>query len=389
LLVASLLAFVISLPLLSQPLGLAFSWHNPVVDADDATDEFPEYTEEAGELGPLTIDDFTDNAISRSLNALEEPDSSALEPGYSKKVVLDDQLGLLFNHPLDDPDNEAAPEPVYEPADHILYISANRLNLRAAASTDSAIIADLKFGDKIRCIGENDEWMQVERKGVTGFVKAEYTSKTMVFENVSQTVYVDASKLNLRKAPSTESEIILKLSAMQKLTRTGIGDGWSRVRTSTGKTGYVASEYLTTKAPVPSSSVNGPTYPGSAGRIVDLAYSALGVPYVHCGSGMSGFDCSGLTSWAYRQIGIAIPRSTSGYYNLGRGVAYADIRPADIICMDTKQTDGKTTITHVGIYVGNGMMIHASSTKGKVVLQNVKQYFSWGVKLISVRRILG
>ena len=49
---------------------------------------------------------------------------------------------------------------------------------------------------------------------------------------------------------------------------------------------------------------------------------------------------------------------------------------------------GKTTLNHVGIYVGNGMMIHASSRLGKVVLQDVKEYLSWGCKIITIRRFI-
>jgi cell wall-associated NlpC family hydrolase len=392
LLVICLLSFVICLPVLSQPLGLSFAWDYPVIDADNASESESAWTDAANWSEPTQSYEFVDEVFNRSFNEnIAEPTETQPTNLYGEET-LDDLLNSYRTYYLDNQAVTEPTEPVYLTVDYYLYISANHLNLRLTPSTDSEIISELKFGDKVLCTGENNDWMQVEKGDLAGYIKAEYTSRTMVFENVKQTVYVDASKLNLRKEPSTGSEIIVKLSSQQKLTRTGIGDNWSRVRTSTGKTGYVASEYLTTKAPVSRSTsggtTNGPTYPGDAGRIVELAYSALGVPYVHCGSSLSSFDCSGLTSWAYRQIGITIPRSTSGYYTVGRSVSFSDIQPADIICMDTKQTDGKTTITHVGIYVGNGMMIHASSTMGKVVLQNVNQYFGWGVKLICVRRIL-
>jgi cell wall-associated NlpC family hydrolase len=164
------------------------------------------------------------------------------------------------------------------------------------------------------------------------------------------------------------------------------------VKTSTGKTGYVSSQYLTRTGPAKSSgsaaTSGGSTAVNSSGNaIVDLAYKALGVRYVRGSSSMSGFDCSGLTSWVYRQVGISVPRSTSGYYTIGESAALADIQLGDIICMDTRRHDGKTSITHVGIYVGNGNMIHASSTNHRVVLQNLSQYLGWGVKLITIRRI--
>lgn len=238
--------------------------------------------------------------------------------------------------------------------------------------------------------------MKVEFDDYIGYIKAEYTSTTVPYRDVNETVYVSSSTLNLRVGPSTDSEIITKLAKNTKLTRTAVGKEWSLVKTSAGKTGYVANEYLTTKAPVirvvstggtmPAIS-DGSTISGDAGSIVSYAYSALGVRYVHGSSSMSGFDCSGLTSWVYRQIGITIPRSTSGYYNIGVSVDYANLQPGDVICMDTRKSDGKTSITHVGIYVGGGQMIHASSTNHQVVICSLSNYLNY-VKLITIRRIL-
>ena len=163
-------------------------------------------------------------------------------------------------------------------------------------------MATLKFGDKVICEGENDEWMKVRYEEQLGFLKTEYTSQTMVFQSVSETVYVSANKLRLRDGPSVDDEILLTLGKNDKLTRTGIGDGWSRVKTASGKKGYVASEYLTKTAPVVrtpastgSSSGGGVLYSGDAGRIVELAYQALGVRYVWGAESMSGMDCTGLT----------------------------------------------------------------------------------------------
>ncbi len=393
LMVSVLLSFVVALPVLSQPLGLSYAWQYPVVDADENTDSLDGENLAAYTLDPLEEIDRADQLFNRSRN---ENDSTT----ETAPAVLDGEDENDNSEPVDeqaagtaDMPQETATEPTeppYAAVNYILYISANELNLRAEASTDSTILAELKFGDKVNCVGENAEWMQVTFEGKTGYIKTEYTSRTMVFKSVSQTVYVDANKLNLRDGPSTSGSVITSFGYMQKLTRTGIGDGWSRVKTSAGKTGYVASDYLTTKAPSSSSgSTSGGTAPknSSGNRIVDLAYSALGVRYVHSGSSMSGFDCSGLVSWVYRQIGITLPRSTSGYYSAGTAVSYGNAQPGDVLCMDTRRYDGKTSITHVGIYIGGGKMIHASSTKGKVVIQSVSQYLGWGVKLISVRRI--
>ncbi len=371
LMVIVLLTSVVAVPVFAQPLGLAAAYASSTTEANT----FPAQTEpsDSGALtGSTDIEDYYN---------LEQPNR-----GVDDEDVTPDSEATDGVEP-----ESAATDPVFETVYYDLYVSSSTLNMRAAPSTDAAIVTKLGFAEKILCVGLGEGWVKIEFNGIFGYVAAEYTSTTYVFQDVNQTMYVNSSTLNLRQEPSTDSTIVKKLTRSTKLTRTGIGGNWSRVTLTTGESGYVATEYLTKNAPVvrpTTTASNGATYSGDAGKIVDLAYSALGVRYYHTGSSMSGFDCSGLTSWCYRQIGISIPGSTSGYYSLGVGVDYANMAPGDIICMDTKSYDGITSITHVGIYVGGGNMIHASSSNKKVVIQNVSQYLGWGVKLIGIRRIL-
>lgn len=124
-----------------------------------------------------------------------------------------------------------------------------------------------------------------------------------------------------------------------------------------------------------------------AARIVALAKSALGSKYVYGAHRMGAFDCSGLTYWAFGNIGISVPRSAREYARAGRAVAWSAIRPGDVICMDTR-ADGITSVTHVGIYIGGGDMIHASSRLGRVVVRNCEDYFDGGMKLLAVKRFV-
>jgi len=117
----------------------------------------------------------------------------------------------------------------------------------------------------------------------------------------------------------------------------------------------------TTWSPPPGSSGPGggytpPTGPPPPG-IVATAQHYLGVPYVWGGSSPSGFDCSGLVQYVYAQNGISLPRTTYGMLNVGQAVSWGDLLPGDIVF---------THAGHVGIYVGNGQMIHAP-TFGQVV----------------------
>ncbi|MGW7663469.1 NlpC/P60 family protein [Streptomyces sp. NPDC054756] len=91
---------------------------------------------------------------------------------------------------------------------------------------------------------------------------------------------------------------------------------------------------------------------GRAAAAVAAAQSALGRPYVWGANGPSGFDCSGLIQWSYAQAGVALPRTSQGQRYAGRQVPLSEARPGDIV---TYRSDA----SHVGMYMGNGQVIHA------------------------------
>lgn len=94
----------------------------------------------------------------------------------------------------------------------------------------------------------------------------------------------------------------------------------------------------------------------SAGqKIVDAATTRVGSPYVWGATGPSSFDCSGLTSWAYQQVGISIPRTSQAQVGGGAAVAKSDLQPGDIVAF-------YSGASHVGIYAGNGQVVHAPSS---------------------------
>ncbi|GAA2234203.1 C40 family peptidase [Streptomyces amakusaensis] len=89
-----------------------------------------------------------------------------------------------------------------------------------------------------------------------------------------------------------------------------------------------------------------------AAAALGAARAAVGRPYVWGANGPSGFDCSGLTQWSYAQAGVALPRTSQAQRNAGRQVSLAEARPGDLI---TYRSDA----SHIGMYVGNGQVLHA------------------------------
>ncbi|MDX3527936.1 NlpC/P60 family protein [Streptomyces sp. ID05-39B] len=91
---------------------------------------------------------------------------------------------------------------------------------------------------------------------------------------------------------------------------------------------------------------------GRAGAALAAARSALGRPYVWGANGPTGFDCSGLVQWSYAQAGVGLPRTSQAQAHAGRRVPLSQARPGDIV---TYRSDA----SHVGMYAGNGQVIHA------------------------------
>ncbi|MEU5662795.1 C40 family peptidase [Streptomyces longwoodensis] len=120
-------------------------------------------------------------------------------------------------------------------------------------------------------------------------------------------------------------------------------------RTAPGaRTGLAAPGSATAQAPT-----------SRAAAAVAYAYSKLGSPYVWGATGPNAFDCSGLVLAAYRSAGVSLPRTTYAQIDAGRRVSRSELRPGDLVFF-------YSGISHVGLYVGNGRMIHAPNPSAPV-----------------------
>jgi murein DD-endopeptidase len=115
--------------------------------------------------------------------------------------------------------------------------------------------------------------------------------------------------------------------------------------------------------------------------VLDVAVSELGTPYRYGGSTPRGFDCSGLVYFAYYKTGIRIPRSTMAQYRHARPVALMNLQPGDLVFFRSAHR----SVSHVGIYAGNGRFIHAPS-RGRVVSYDSLNDPFWKQRLVAAGR---
>ena len=107
--------------------------------------------------------------------------------------------------------------------------------------------------------------------------------------------------------------------------------------------------------------------------LVSLAKSKLGCKYVWGAAGPNQFDCSGLTSWIHKQLGVSIPRTSLAQSKSGKLVNKSDLQPGDLLFWKTTSAE----VGHVGMYVGNGQFIHAPNKSKPVKYDSLSSsYYS-------------
>ncbi len=179
------------------------------------------------------------------------------------------------------------------------------------------------------------------------------------------TCYSTGDFVNVRSGPSTDYDSYGKVNYGDTLTALALVDGWYQVSYPQAESGtaYISGDYISLTVPAERASAPvayGTTSASSAGeRIVQIAEQYLGIPYVYGGSTPAGFDCSGFTSYVFKQMGYSLYRSSYQQINNGVPVSKSELQPGDLLLF---KKQGASRIHHVGIYVGDGMMIHSPQT---------------------------
>lgn len=119
-------------------------------------------------------------------------------------------------------------------------------------------------------------------------------------------------------------------------------------------------------------------------RIVEAALLQLGRPYRFGGNQPAGFDCSGLVQYAYSEAGLVVPRGAGDQLQTGKRVKLDDIQPGDLLFYHFGR---RRTDVHVGLYVGDGRMIHAPTTGREVSLVRITEP-QWTKRYVDAVKVL-
>ena len=241
-----------------------------------------------------------------------------------------------------------------------------------------------------------EERKAVEKKAEEERVAAEKKAAEQKKAAAAKKVTLYATEnLNVRSDQSATSSKLGILSKGEKVT--GIDKGEWVEFTFNGKTGYVIKSYLSATKPAaeqPKANNNSgnstpaktekQSYSSDIDKVVEVALAQVGKPYIWASANPNiGFDCSGLTYYAFKQAGINLNRTSYTQINNGVSVDSKDLRKGDLVFFN----NGGGRISHVGIYIGNNQFVHASSPgTGVIVSKLFGSYF--GNTYVGARRII-
>ncbi|MCI5727249.1 MAG: SH3 domain-containing protein [Clostridium sp.] len=290
------------------------------------------------------------------------------------------------------------------------------LNIRSGASTSASIIGTLKNGAKVEITGESGNWYKINYNGKVGYVYKSYIKKgttgttggdggTSTTTEKKGVVVGISTTLNVRSGASTSASIIGTLRNGAQVTIIGESGNWYKIKFNE-RVGYVSKDYVRegnsndgqgqviratfeNVYAVMSAHIGSPYVWGGAGEYLtssllytlskrfpaDAANGAYSRAWQYVDQGYRAFDCSGLMQWGYAQVGIKIGRTTWDQITCGTEVSLNNLKPGDLLF--------NTSLTHVGMYIGNGQWIESPNRSANVRVTAVP----WG-SIGRARRVL-
>jgi len=291
------------------------------------------------------------------------------------------------------------------------------LNVRREPDLNATRVGVLNAGTVVEINGFDNGWYKITYSSVTGYVLSDYLTITKddvgtpAIPDYGKVVSTNGAALNMRSGPDTTYKRLATLPSGTVVKVLDSEDGWYKI-TYGSTTGYVMDDYLTATdeapTPVPTSSGNSkPTTVGSTNKststsnstskastvstvavstpvsssgtgqkIASYAQRYLGTPYVYGGNGPGSFDCSGFTKYIYAQFGYSLNRTATGQLSNGVSVTKDQLQPGDLVFF---RANTSKPVSHVGIYIGGGQFIHASTNNYQVRIDNLFSGYYSGV----------
>ncbi len=252
------------------------------------------------------------------------------------------------------------------------------LNLRKSASISSGVIRVIPYNGQVNIKSKSGSWYYVEYGGSYGYVSDDYVQRTTSGSSNSQSSNNNSSTqtqingagkitarsgLNLRKSASQNSGVIRVIPYNSQVNIKRKSGNWYYVEYG-GSYGYVSIDYVQRITGSNSNSQNTSNTSSKYSKVLSAMKSQIGKPYRYGGSSPStGFDCSGLMQWGFKQGEINLGRTTYDQIKAGSAVNVNSAKPGDLLAYSNKG--------HIGMYVGNGQWIESPSTGKTVRISNV------------------
>ncbi len=354
----------------------------------------------------------------------EETDTEKETSAISSIPIVEETMMATTTKTVSEKEKELAVKKEEEGFKSLVIADVDRyVNVRSIPSEEGEIVGKLYDDSVGEFVSEQDGWYEITSGNVTGYVKAEYCvtgddAVALAKEVGTRIATVTTTTLYVREGAGTESAVIGMVPIGDQLLVTEELDGWVKVNIEEGD-GYVSLDYVTlstefvkaeskeeeearlakeaaerraaqeaaakaaekkakSNSTESKTEITPPVISENSSElgksVADFACQFVGNPYVWGGTSLTnGADCSGFVLSVYANFGVSLPHSSAAQRNVGYAVGgIENAQPGDIVCYSG----------HVGIYIGNGQIVHASTSKTGIIISNAT-YRS----ILSVRRI--
>ena len=281
-----------------------------------------------------------------------------------------------------------------------VVIASGSVNIRESGTVDSPRVGNINAGGILTVKEKGSEWSLVTSNGVTGYMKNEFLAfdadaATYAASNLKKVVKINTASLRVRAAANENSETLTLVTEGNAYGIEEIGAGWTKIHVDDSISGYVRNDFIVLDytGPVAHVVTDAPANSGNTGStgttestttesagittppstnigqdIVNYALQFVGNPYVYGGTSLTnGADCSGFVMRIYADFGYSIPRTADVQGTVGTEVSLSALAPGDLVFYD----NGTGSIKHVALYIGNGQVVHASSSTTGIIISNV------------------